>query len=73
MTLLTFERKNKAAVRDLRIVGTGNSSLDQLAFYQKGGFRICGVDRDFFVQNYDQQIVENAIQCLDMIRLSMEL
>lgn len=54
-------------------VGTGNSSLDQLAFYQKGGFRICGVDRDFFVRNYDQQIVENGIQCLDMIRLAMDL
>ncbi|MFD1773028.1 GNAT family N-acetyltransferase [Paenibacillus rhizophilus] len=50
-------------------VGTGNSSLDQLAFYQKCGFRIIGVDRDFFVRNYAEDIYENGIQCRDMIRL----
>lgn len=54
-------------------VGTGNSSLDQLAFYQKAGFRIVGVDRGFFHRNYKEEIVENGIRCLDMIRLSMDL
>lgn len=54
-------------------VGTGNSSLDQLAFYQKAGFRIVGVDRGFFRRNYKEEIVENGIRCLDMIRLSMDL
>lgn len=28
-------------------VGTGNSSVGQLALYQKCGFRITGIDRDF--------------------------
>lgn len=28
-------------------IGTGNSSVSQLALYQKYGFRIVGVDRDF--------------------------
>ena len=32
-------------------VGTGNSSIDQLAFYQKCGFRIDGVIKDFFVDH----------------------
>ncbi|REN20672.1 GNAT family N-acetyltransferase, partial [Mycobacterium tuberculosis] len=31
-------------------VGTGNSSLRELAFYQRFGFRIVGVDTDFFVR-----------------------
>jgi len=53
-------------------VGTGNSSLAQLAFYQKAGFRIIGVERDFFVKNYPEEIVENGIRCRDMIRLAME-
>lgn len=54
-------------------VGTGNSSIDQLALYQKCGFRIVGVDTDFFVRNYTEEIYENGIQCRDMIRLAMKL
>src|SRR5699024_2397180 len=54
-------------------VGTGNSSVGQLALYQKCGFRIIGVDRDFFIRNYSEEIFENGIQCRDMVRLSQEL
>ena len=54
-------------------VGTGNSSLDELAFYQKAGFRIVGVDRDFFVRNYEEEIIENGIRCVDMVRLAMRI
>ena len=54
-------------------VGTGNSSIGQLALYQKCGFRIEGVIRDFFIDNYEEVIFENGIQCRDMIRLAMEL
>lgn len=54
-------------------VGTGNSSIGQLALYQKCGFRITGVDKDFFKKHYDEEIVENGIVCVDMIRLAQEL
>ncbi|AMQ04823.1 GNAT family N-acetyltransferase [Sporosarcina psychrophila] len=54
-------------------VGTGNSSIGQLAFYQKSGFSIDGVIKDFFVDHYEEEIIENGIQCRDMIRLSMEI
>ncbi|UHA75750.1 GNAT family N-acetyltransferase [Paenibacillus sp. 481] len=54
-------------------VGTGNSSTGQLALYQKCGFRIVGVDLDFFTRHYDEEIVENGIPCRDMIRLSQDL
>ncbi|MFS0781584.1 GNAT family N-acetyltransferase [Bacillus sp. 1P06AnD] len=54
-------------------VGTGNSSIGQLAFYQKCGFRITGVDIDFFIRHYPEDIFENGIQCRDMIRLSQDL
>jgi len=54
-------------------VGTGNSSIAQLAFYQKSGFRIDGIIKDFFVDHYEGEIVENGIQCRDMIRLSMTI
>jgi len=54
-------------------VGTGNSSLQQLALYQKCGFCIVGVERDFFKKGYEADIYENGIRCLDMIRLSLSL
>src|SRR5690554_2625950 len=54
-------------------IGTGNSSINQLALYQKCGFRITGVDHDFFVLHYNEEIYENGIQCRDMIRLSKDL
>ncbi|KHF39940.1 GNAT family N-acetyltransferase [Halalkalibacter okhensis] len=54
-------------------VGTGNSSIGQLALYQKCGFRITSVDRDFFTRHYTENIHENGIRCRDMIRLSQDL
>lgn len=54
-------------------VGTGNSGIGQLALYQKCGFRIIGVDLDFFTRHYDEEIFENGIQCRDMIRMSIDL
>lgn len=54
-------------------VGTGNSSIGQIALYQKCGFRIISVDIDFFIRNYSELIYENGIQCRDMIRFSQDL
>jgi len=54
-------------------IGTGNSSVGQLVLYQKCGFRITSVDRDFFVRHYDEPIYENGIQVVDMIRLAQDL
>ncbi|MBT2217805.1 GNAT family N-acetyltransferase [Virgibacillus dakarensis] len=54
-------------------VGTGNSSIGQLAFYQKCGFRITSIDSDFFKRHYADDIFENGIWCRDMIRLTQDL
>ncbi|MFP7286625.1 GNAT family N-acetyltransferase [Shouchella clausii] len=54
-------------------VGTGNSGASQLMLYQKCGFRITHVDRDFFVRHYEEPIEENGLPCVDMIRLSQDL
>ncbi|MNO16583.1 putative N-acetyltransferase YvbK [compost metagenome] len=53
-------------------IGTGNSSIGQLLLYQKCGFRITGMDRDFFIRHYDEEIYKNGIQCRDMIRLGFD-
>lgn len=63
------QRENMKTVE----IGTGNSGVQQLALYQKCGFRIVGVDPDFFVRHYDEEIFENGIQCRDMVRLRLEL
>ncbi|WP_081700350.1 tetratricopeptide repeat protein [Sulfobacillus thermosulfidooxidans] len=54
-------------------VGTGNSSLGPLAFYQKAGFRVIDVIPNFFVNDHDPPIIENHIVCQDMIRLRKNL
>src|SRR3989339_614955 len=54
-------------------VKTGNSSIGQIAFYQKAGFRITGVERDYFLKNYIDPIYENGIRCLDRIVFTTEL
>ncbi|AWC28249.1 GNAT family N-acetyltransferase [Bacillus cytotoxicus] len=54
-------------------IGTGNSSVSQLALYQKCGFRIVSIDFDYFSKHYEEEIIENEIVCRDMIRLTMTL
>ncbi len=61
-----------AGYRTLEI-GTGNAGIGQLALYQRCGFRIVGVDPDFFGRHYPEPIEENGIPCRDMVRLRLEL
>lgn len=67
-----IERARSDGLRRLTIA-TGNSSLAQLGLYQRVGFRIVGVDPDYFVRHYPEPIFENGIQCRDQIRLAIEL
>ncbi|MBC1398870.1 GNAT family N-acetyltransferase [Listeria fleischmannii] len=61
----------KAGAKQIEI-GTGNSSLSQLSLYQRCGFRITHIEKDYFLKNYPQPIMENGIQCVDMIRLAYD-
>ena len=51
------------------IIGTANSSIYQLLFYQKCGFEIFELRKNFFTDNYLQPIFENGIQAKHMIVL----
>ena len=53
-------------------IGTGNPGLIQIMLYQKCGFRIVGVELDYFRKNHKEKIYENGIECRDMIRMRME-
>jgi aminoglycoside 6'-N-acetyltransferase I len=55
------------------VIGTGNSSLGQLALYQKEGFDISRIQKNFFIKNYSEPIFENGIQCKHMVILEKSL
>lgn len=54
-------------------IGTGNPGVVQMLLYQKCGFRIVGIDFDFFRRTHSEPIYENGIECRDMIRMRIEL
>lgn len=55
------------------VICTGNSSIGQLALYQKEGFEIKGIEKDYFTRNYAEPIFENGIQCRHKIILEKKL
>ncbi|MGN7991482.1 GNAT family N-acetyltransferase [Chitinophaga sp. 22308] len=55
------------------VIGTGNSSVAQLYLYQRSGFEITTIRKDFFIQHYPEPIYENGIQCKHMIMLEKTL
>jgi ribosomal protein S18 acetylase RimI-like enzyme len=57
------------------VVGTSSAGIGQLAFYQKAGFRLRSIERDFFTpgRGYASGIVENGIPLRDMVWMDQEL
>ncbi|MGG7097733.1 GNAT family N-acetyltransferase [Clostridium sardiniense] len=51
------------------LIGTGNSSINQIKLYKNMGFIITDIKKNFFIENYKEEIYENNIQCRDMIIL----
>jgi len=54
-------------------IGTGNSSVAQLYLYQRCGFDIKAIWRNYFTEHYPEAIYENGIQCRHMILLEKTL
>ena len=69
--ILFIENRFAGAFRKL-ILGTGDSPLT-VPFYEKNGFRKCGVIKNFFIDNYDHPIYEAGVQLCDMICFEKEL
>lgn len=71
-----------AVLEDLRkrgvrraIVGTANAGIGQLAYYQKAGFRLQRIERDFFspARGYPAVMEDNGIRLRDMVWMDLEL
>lgn len=54
-------------------IGTANSSVGQLYLYQKLGFEIEEIYKNFFVDHYPSPIFEKGIQAKHMLMLYMQL
>lgn len=72
LVLHAIQEAKRKGYRTIEI-GTGNSGVTQLALYQKCGFRMVSIDRDFFLRHYEEPIYENGIQIVDMVRLEIDL
>jgi len=72
LLLYVIEEIKKGDTKRIEI-GTGNPGVIQMLLYQKCGFRIVGVDFDFFRRTHKEPIYENGIECRDMIRMRIEL
>jgi ribosomal protein S18 acetylase RimI-like enzyme len=66
--VISSTRKTKVKRLEL---GTGTFGY-QLAFYQREGFRVDSVEKDFFLTNYEEPIYEDGIQLQDMLRLVLK-
>lgn len=57
------------------VVGTANAAIGQLAYYQKAGFRLRRIERDFFSpeRGYPPMMVENGIRLRDMVWMELVL
>lgn len=57
------------------IVGTANAGIGQLAYYQKAGFRLLRIERDFFspARGYPAVMEDNGIRLRDMVWMDLEL
>jgi ribosomal protein S18 acetylase RimI-like enzyme len=57
------------------VVGTANAGIGQLAYYQKAGFRLLRIERDFFspARGYPAVMVDNGIRLRDMVWMDLDL
>ncbi|MCL6260469.1 GNAT family N-acetyltransferase [Aquiflexum sp. TKW24L] len=73
-SLLTHAiQTTKSLYKQQLIIATADTSTMQLGLYQKTGFKIIEVQKDYFPKHYKNPIFENGMQCVDRIVLRMEL
>lgn len=76
------KRMLAAVLDDLRargihraVVGTSNGGIGQIAFYQKAGFRLWRIERDYFTveKGYNPEERENGLAHRDMVWFDQDL
>lgn len=64
---------SKSRKLDKVLIGTADTSKNQLALYENIGFTRVDRITNFFIENYPDTIYENGKQARDMIRLEMKI
>jgi ribosomal protein S18 acetylase RimI-like enzyme len=74
MLAAVIEELRRRGVRRA-VVGTANAGIGQLAYYQKAGFRLLRIERDFFspARGYPAVMEDNGIRLRDMVWMDQEL
>ena len=74
MLAAVIEELRRSGVRRA-IVGTANAGIGQLAYYQKAGFRLLRIERDFFspARGYPAVMQDNGIRLRDMVWMDLDL
>jgi ribosomal protein S18 acetylase RimI-like enzyme len=74
MLAAVLEELRRRGVRRA-VVGTANAGIGQLAYYQKAGFRLLRIERDFFspARGYPAVMEDNGIRLRDMVWMDLEL
>lgn len=54
-------------------LGTSDASPGPMALYESCGFRISGIVKNHFTDNYPEPVWDNGVQCIDMIRMRADL
>jgi ribosomal protein S18 acetylase RimI-like enzyme len=69
-----IEELRRRGVRRV-LVGTANAGIGQLAYYQKAGFRLLRIERDFFspARGYPAVMVDNGIRLRDRVWMDLDL
>lgn len=66
------QRAKESGAREL-LIGTSNASIGQLYLYQKAGFEMTELRKNFFINNYLETLYENGLQVRHMIMLAKAL
>lgn len=67
-----FRRAKESHFKKI-IIGTGDTSVGQLYLYQKVGFDITSIKKNFFIDNYPEPLYENGVQVRHMIVLTKKV
>lgn len=71
-TVLTAFASNERGLVTF-IVKTGETSENALKLYQKIGFKITEINKDYFITNYAEPIFENGRQLCDQVVLNLNI
>jgi aminoglycoside 6'-N-acetyltransferase I len=55
------------------LVGTADAGIMQLYFYQKNGFEIDSIKKNYFIDKFNEPIFENNIQLKHMVMLKKNI